>query len=291
MPMASSTPTTPAPTSRRQGRRSQQERLPARQGWRRHRRRRRRLPRPLRSQGSGSEEERLPARQGRRRRPRRRRRLPRPAREQVRRSQAERCPDKDGDAILDADDACPDAAGPANPANKKKHGCPPDKDEDGVPDAVDACPAKKGPASEDPKKNGCPAIAVLRKDSIVILQQVQFDTAKATIRKVSDKLLGEVATILRDHPEIALVSIEGHTDDRGSEKLNRDLSRRRAEAVKSWLVKKGKIDPSRLTAAGFGPDRPIDTNKTEKGRQKNRRVEFKIVPKEDPLAPLVDPKQ
>ncbi|MGC4117499.1 MAG: thrombospondin type 3 repeat-containing protein [Myxococcales bacterium] len=194
------------------------------------------------------------------------------------------CPDKDGDGILDADDACPEAAGPAN-KDKKKHGCPPDKDGDGVPDVVDACPDKPGPASEDPKKNGCPAVAVLRKDSIVILQQVQFDTAKDTIKPVSNKLLGEVATILREHPEIEVIAVEGHTDDRGQTEMNRDLSRRRAEAVKKWLITKGKIDAGRLTAAGFGPDRPIDTNKTEKGRQNNRRVEFKIVPKGDAAAP------
>jgi outer membrane protein OmpA-like peptidoglycan-associated protein len=199
------------------------------------------------------------------------------------------CPDRDGDGIIDSEDACPDLPGLPD-KDPKKNGCPPDRDGDGVYDFEDACPDKPGPRSEDPKKNGCPAIAVLHKDSIVILQQVQFDYGKATIRPVSDGLLGQVAGILRDHPEIGTLAVEGHTDDRGPRPQNLTLSQKRAASVRDWLVKKGRIDPKRLTSEGFGPDKPVEANTTDAGRQKNRRVEFRIVgkeSKEDPLSPLV----
>lgn len=187
----------------------------------------------------------------------------------------EGCPDRDGDGIVDKFDACPDEAGPAND-NPRYNGCP-DRDGDDIPDKFDACPDKPGPFSEDPKKNGCPAVAVLRKGAIVILQQVQFDTGKATIRRQSDALLTEVAEILREHPEITSLAVDGHTDNRGSHATNVRLSQNRANAVRDWLVKRGKVEASRLTARGFGPDKPIDTNDTEEGRQKNRRVEFNII--------------
>ena len=119
---------------------------------------------------------------------------------------------------------------------------------------------------------------------VIILQQVQFDTAKATIRKVSDGLLDEVAGVLKEHPEITKIEVQGHTDDRGTPAGNEKLSQDRADAVLAAMVKRG-IDAGRLTAKGYGQTVPVESNKTEVGRQKNRRVQFKIVekkPKEQP---------
>jgi outer membrane protein OmpA-like peptidoglycan-associated protein len=182
----------------------------------------------------------------------------------------------DGDGIPDATDACPDSAGPAS-EDPRKNGCPPGRDGDGVPDEVDACPDSKGLPNPGPTRNGCPKRVVIKLKSIEILQQVQFETGKDVIRKESDGLLAEVAEVLTKHAELMKVSIEGCTDNVGTPVFNLDLSRRRAAAVKSWLVKRGGIDASRLSTWGYGQTRPLLPNNTIGNRQKNRRVEFKIL--------------
>lgn len=187
-------------------------------------------------------------------------------------------PDRDKDGIFDKDDACPDVAGVHND-DPKRNGCPPDKDRDGVLDDVDACPDDPGPATTDPKTNGCPVktkFAQVKGSSIVILDKVNFATnSDQIIGNKSFQVLDSVFEILSKTPSVKRVTIEGHTDDKGKPDHNKDLSKRRAESVKAYLVKKG-IDPARLETAGFGPDKPIADNKTELGRAKNRRVEFVI---------------
>ena len=184
-------------------------------------------------------------------------------------------PDKDGDGIYDDKDACIDVPGVTD-ADPKKNGCPPDRDGDGVLDPDDACPDTAGPPNSDPKKNGCPAVAIVD-NQIKILEQVKFKTNSAEILKESDEILTAVAKIMKDHPEIKQVLVEGHTDNKGSKQLNQGLSTRRAASVVTWLVKKGGVDAKRLKSQGFGQDQPIDTNDTEEGRKNNRRVEFHIV--------------
>jgi outer membrane protein OmpA-like peptidoglycan-associated protein len=186
-------------------------------------------------------------------------------------------PDRDHDGVLDADDACPD-----EPGNKsddpKTNGCPPppDRDGDGVLDANDACPDSPGNPDPDPKRNGCPKAYVMGTE-IKILDQVKFKTGKATIVPGNDSedILNAVLQVLNQNPQITKVLIEGHTDSRGGAKMNRRLSKQRAGSVVNWLVAHG-IDQGRLSNAGLGPDRPIDTNDSEEGRRNNRRVEFHI---------------
>jgi OOP family OmpA-OmpF porin len=167
----------------------------------------------------------------------------------------------------------------------KKNGCPLPKDTDGdqIMDDVDACPNEKGPPDPDPSKNGCPRVHVVEKE-VIILEQVQFDTAKSTIKKVSDGLLDEVATVLKAHPELKRLEVQGHTDDRGVRPQNQTLSQARADAVMKALIRRG-IDKARLTAKGYGQDVPIADNQTEEGRQKNRRVQFTILEKQPKAAP------
>ena len=93
----------------------------------------------------------------------------------------------------------------------------------------------------------------------------------AEIQRRSFGLLDNVAAVLNSHPNIAKVVVEGHTDDRGNDAYNKDLSQRRAEAVVKFLVDKG-VDPARLEAVGWGEEKPIDTNRTNRGRSANRRV-------------------
>ncbi|MGK4008074.1 OmpA family protein [Sorangium sp. So ce1036] len=186
-------------------------------------------------------------------------------------------PDRDGDKVPDAEDACPDIPGlvTTEPAT---NGCPGDTDGDGLRDDQDACPNEKGKPNADPKQNGCPVAVRVTETEIVILQQVQFAFGKATIKKESDELLDEVAGVLNDHPEILQVEVQGHTDNRGTRQFNTRLSQARAESVVKALVARG-IAPERMVAKGYGPDVPLADNKTEAGRQQNRRVQFNITEK------------
>ncbi|MFT3768516.1 MAG: OmpA family protein [Minicystis sp.] len=192
------------------------------------------------------------------------------------------CPpptDRDGDGILDDVDACPDVKGVPDP-DPKRNGCPPrvDTDGDGIFDDEDACPNEKGVRDPDPTKNGCPRAVRVSEAEIFILEQVQFDTGKSTIKKVSDPLLDEVAGVLKEHPEITKIEVQGHTDNRGGAAMNKALSNARAKEVMKALIKRG-IDKNRLTAKGYGEEKPIASNDTDEGRQKNRRVQFTIVDK------------
>jgi OmpA-OmpF porin, OOP family len=193
-------------------------------------------------------------------------------------------PDRDHDGIADDLDACPDVPGVASD-DPKKNGCPaplvppppPDRDHDGIPDAVDACPDEPGSPNKDPKMNGCPRVRVdIKTKLVVITQQIEFVNGKAVFVPGSDGLLQEITDVLKAHPEIIKVRVEGYTDNRGSAKLNVKLSRARAAAVVKWMDDHG-IDPKRLISEGFGSQRAIAPNKTAEGRQKNRRVEFHIL--------------
>ncbi|WP_437326976.1 OmpA family protein [Sorangium sp. So ce381] len=195
-------------------------------------------------------------------------------------------PDRDGDGVIDAEDACPDIPG-IRTSDPATNGCPGDRDGDTVRDDQDACPDIKGKPDPDPSKNGCPVAVRMTETEIVILQQVQFDTGKATIKKVSDPLLDEVAGVLKEHPEIAKIEVQGHTDPRGGRAYNIKLSQARAESVMKALVQRG-VEAERLASKGYGPDVPIADNDTDEGRQKNRRVQFKILekkPKQQQEAP------
>jgi OOP family OmpA-OmpF porin len=187
-------------------------------------------------------------------------------------------PDRDGDGILDQDDACPDLKG-VKSDDPTQNGCPPDTDGDGIRDDVDACPNEKGKADPDPQKNGCPTSVRVTDGEIVILDQVQFKTGSAVILKASDDLLQQVAAVLVEHPEILKIEVQGHTDNRGGKKYNQKLSEKRSASVVKWLVKKGNIDATRLTSHGYGMEEPLTDNDTSEGRQKNRRVQFKILDK------------
>lgn len=112
-------------------------------------------------------------------------------------------------------------------------------------------------------------------ERIEIDDVIHFAVDSADIEERSHSLLDEIAHVLRTNDHLELVRIEGHTDDTGARQYNLDLSERRAEAVRSYLIDAG-IDPDRLVAAGKGPDEPIADNDTPAGREQNRRVEFHI---------------
>jgi outer membrane protein OmpA-like peptidoglycan-associated protein len=179
------------------------------------------------------------------------------------------CPDTDADGIADAEDRCPQQAGPV-----ENGGCPDtDRDGDTFPDRLDKCPDQFGAAPD-----GCPkkyTLVEVKKERIEIKQQVNFATAKFRVLPSSFPLLNQVVEVLADFPKMR-VSIEGHTDSVGGEASNMRLSQKRAEAVRDYLVSKG-VSPSRLEAIGYGPTKPLMSNKTARGKAKNRRTEFRIV--------------
>ncbi|WP_375768270.1 OmpA family protein [Archangium gephyra] len=115
----------------------------------------------------------------------------------------------------------------------------------------------------------------LESNRIVILEKVHFATNKDVILDRSFELLKQVASVLKANPRVERVRVEGHTDDRGDDAFNMDLSRRRATNVRAFLIAEG-IAPERLVSEGYGETSPMDTNTTEAGRENNRRVEFNI---------------
>ncbi len=106
----------------------------------------------------------------------------------------------------------------------------------------------------------------------IVLDGITFETGSAEITPSSASRLKQALKTMESHPDI-LVEIRGYTDNTGSRAFNMQLSQRRAESVKNWLVNQG-VKSSRITARGFGPDNPIASNKTAEGRRKNRRIEF-----------------
>ncbi len=213
-------------------------------------------------------------------------------------------PDTDGDGLTDDVDACP-AEAEDRDGFEDENGCPdPDNDGDGVLDTADRCVSEPGVVAEqgcpvrdrdsdtvaDPADNcpdepgrvefqGCREAqrVTITEGSLRIIEEVFFKTNAADILPRSFPLLENVAAVLRAHPEITRVLVEGHTDARGRRERNITLSQRRAESVVRFLVDRGRVEASRLEAHGYGPDRPrVQNASTAAEHAQNRRVEFNI---------------
>jgi outer membrane protein OmpA-like peptidoglycan-associated protein len=132
-------------------------------------------------------------------------------------------------------------------------------------------PPEPEPEPEPPKR------VVVENNKIVIMEKIQFDLNKATIRPESDSLMTEIIKVIKENAHIKKIAIEGHTSSEGTDKHNLKLSDQRAKAVMDYLVKKGELPAAMFTAKGFGETKPIGDETTEEGREKNRRVEFNII--------------
>ena len=117
--------------------------------------------------------------------------------------------------------------------------------------------------------------AKLEGDHIIIDDKIHFGYDSADIQEDSFELLDDVAKVMQDNPQIEQLDIIGHTSSEGSKKHNDELSAARAKAVEEYLVSHG-ISQDRLMSEGKGPSEPIADNDTEEGKEKNRRVEFKV---------------
>lgn len=176
-------------------------------------------------------------------------------------------PDTDKDGINDEDDKCREVAGVA-----RYDGCPvPDSDKDGINDEEDKCQTTPGTK----ENNGCPEIEkeIIQKVEYAA-KRIQFAFAKADLLPESMKVLDEVTDILLKNPELSL-EIEGHTSNDGIYNANMKLSIDRATRVKNYIEGKG-VASGRLTAHGYGPDRPLNKGTTPEEKALNRRVELKL---------------
>ena len=185
------------------------------------------------------------------------------------------CPeiDNDLDGIVDVKDKCP--LEPEDPDGyEDDDGCPDtDNDKDTVLDLKDQCPNEPGSTTKEPL--GCPvkpSLVVVTDCEVKITQQIHFEFDKDKIRAESFPVLDAVVDVLRKNPDIK-IEVQGHTDNKGTAKYNKDLSNRRAGSVMKYLVSRG-IEASRLTSFGYGFDRPIVPNTTAQNRALNRRVQF-----------------
>jgi len=217
------------------------------------------------------------------------------------------CPDKDsdGDGVVDRKDKCPDKAGPP-----ERDGCPDeDKDKDGIVDSKDKCPEdaedkdgfedadgcpdpdndKDGVLDKDDKcpnepetkngyqdEDGCPdEVPAPVKQFSGVVKGINFRRNSADIKATSFPLLKQAVIVFKEYPALR-VEISGHTSNEGKREFNMKLSRKRAEAVKDYLVSAG-IDEKRIGTVGYGPDKPIADNDTKEGTEKNRRIEFRLL--------------
>ena len=217
------------------------------------------------------------------------------------------CPDKDtdGDGVIDRKDKCPDKAGPPErdgcPEEDRDHdgivdskdkcpddaedkdgfedadGCPdPDNDKDGILDKDDKCPNEPETKNGYQDEDGCPdEVPAPVKQFSGVVKGINFRRNSADIKATSFPLLKGAVLVFKDYPALR-VEISGHTSNEGKREFNMKLSRKRAEAVKDYLVSAG-IDEKRIGTVGYGPDKPIADNDSKDGQEKNRRIEFRLL--------------
>ena len=196
------------------------------------------------------------------------------------------CPDSDHDGVCDAADQCPDTR---TGCLVDSRGCPLDTDHDGVCDGLDQCPNTVLGATVDPV--GCviaeaeaPEIKAREQElldtGMLRISDINFDFDKSDIRPDSYHTLDVVGKVLTKWPGLR-IEIDGHTDSRGRAQYNLNLSHRRAESVRAYLLAHfTQFTPEQLTAKGYGESEPLVANDSEEHMATNRRVEFKVLNKE-----------
>jgi len=187
-------------------------------------------------------------------------------------------PDNDNDGILDVDDLCPND--PEDKDNfEDEDGCPDlDNDKDRILDVDDSCPNDPETYNGHEDEDGCPdrGNVIIEENEIIILDKIFFATDSAEILAKSFPIVDAVAATLVGNPQITLIEIQGHADERGSDDYNVRLTSDRAASVRQALIQRG-VDSGRLRSGGYGERCPVDPNHDADAWEKNRRVEFKII--------------
>jgi outer membrane protein OmpA-like peptidoglycan-associated protein len=192
-------------------------------------------------------------------------------------------PDNDADGIKDVNDKMPgtDATLAAGTDTKEDidsfqddDGAPdPDNDADGILDVNDKCPNQAETLNDYQDEDGCPdSKPEVEVGQSIVLEGVNFASGSAELEPNSMRILDDVVQKLKEHPEIE-IEIRGYTDNTGSYQGNINISKRRADSVKNYLVQQGILS-NRISTRGYGPDNPIASNATREDRAKNRRIEF-----------------
>jgi outer membrane protein OmpA-like peptidoglycan-associated protein len=191
-------------------------------------------------------------------------------------------PDNDKDGIPDKVDLCPN-----DPEDfdgfEDEDGCPdPDNDHDRIPDKLDKCPNEPETYNGFEDEDGCPdkGLVVVTRGKLEIMDKIYFETDKDEILPRSFPLLDQIAGTIKGHPEILLIEVQGHADERGDDEHNLDLTDRRAKSVMRALEDRD-VSLGRLRAKGYGETKPICTQHNEECWSKNRRVEFIIIQRQD----------
>ena len=186
--------------------------------------------------------------------------------------------DTDKDGIPDVNDRCIDVPEDLD-TFEDFDGCPEkDNDKDGIYDELDKCPNAAEVVNGFDDEDGCPDAKPkpkkkpMAKKAKIVLHGVTFESGKATLKETSFEKLADVAQTLVENPQV-VIEISGHTDNRGSRKLNSKLSQARAQSVVDYLISQG-VGKNQLKAKGYGPSKPVATNRTADGRAKNRRIEM-----------------
>ena len=186
--------------------------------------------------------------------------------------------DADHDGISDEDDRCDHEPEDWDRVNDMDGCAEEDGDSDGIPDVDDECPNEEETINGFEDYDGCadegPAKVIVEEGQIRILETIKFETNSSRISPESHSILDQVALTMKAHKkDIRSIRVEGHTDDTGPREVNMRLSRERANAVKDYLIGRG-VSPKRLSAEGFGPDKPKVKGTGDRARTANRRVEF-----------------
>lgn len=182
--------------------------------------------------------------------------------------------DRDGDTIVDPQDACPEVPGmpTSDPAT---NGCPSDRDHDAIFDVDDACPDVPGVATNDASTNGCPATTLRMVDDRIELDDViHFAFGSPDVSERSKPLVKKIAEYIVARGDIVAVDIQGHADEIGSEAFNLNLSRDRATSVRKLLLEYGVT--ADLVVHAFGEMKPRAKGHDEQHLRQNRRVEFVV---------------
>ncbi|HUS64151.1 MAG TPA: OmpA family protein [Kofleriaceae bacterium] len=190
-------------------------------------------------------------------------------------------PDNDKDRILDIDDLCPN-----DPEDRDQFededGCPdPDNDKDRILDKDDKCPNQPEIYNGVEDEDGCPdkGRTLVRKGRVQLMDPIHFETAKAVIRPISFPILNALTATLKGNPQIKLIEVQGHADERGDDDYNMRLTEDRAQAVKQYLLDHG-LEAERIKAHGYGETKPVCRARGDACWSRNRRVEFIILRQE-----------